>query len=147
MALTRRQICRSIGVGAALLSGSTVIGAASAATRRDGDPPVSAARSPHPYSLDYWRGVVGSTLATMDNPHLNLKVVSVRDLRHIANKSRLRGSGDVFTLLLRDTDGHRIAEGIVAFHPSGVNRFDLHIRPTEPGSDYQAVINGWLPTR
>ena len=106
-----------------------------------------AGRGAHPYSLDFWRGLVGSTLATIGDPDLNLTIVSVRDLRHIADENRLRGSGDMFTVALRGTDRHRLDEGIVALYHPTVGRFDLHIGPTGPGSDYQAVINRWLPAR
>lgn len=144
MTLTRRQILRGVGAGAALLASATVTGLAAAATRRDVDLPGT---DTHPYRLDFWRGLVGSRLATIDDPHPKISVVSVRDLRHIADKRRTRGSGDMFIVALRGMGGHRLDEGIVALHHPTVGRFDLYIGPTGPGSDYQAVINRWLPAR
>jgi hypothetical protein len=147
MALTRRQILRGVGAGAALLAGATITGTACAATRRDVGPSMPDVQGAYPYTLDFWRGLVGSTLATIDDPHLNLTIVSVRDLRHIADENRLRGSGDMFIVALRETNGHPLNEGIVALYHPTVGRFDLHIGPSGPGSDYQAAINRWLPAR
>nr|WTB33311.1 hypothetical protein OG781_30960 [Streptomyces sp. NBC_00830] len=97
------------------------------------------------YSHAAWKARVGSTVRVVGRPGSALRVVAVQDGAHVTRSNDMPGRGDVFTIRFARHSGPALHEGIHTLDDSALGSPSLFLIPAGPGSDYQAVVNTWLP--
>jgi hypothetical protein len=129
---TRRTVLNAGAVGA-VVAGHAVAGATPAGA---GVPVVP--------DLAAFRRALGSTfgVALPDQSSLLLRLDEAVAL---PVRSRMRGSGDAFSLIFRGASLERVPSATYAVQHAVLGRFELFLNPVGPKRAYQAVINRWLP--